>query len=50
MDKSMLPSFVVKQDLKAEIDENSAHKLIGQSIVSFIGSVLKKSDDEFLGS
>ena len=47
MDSTMLPSAVVKQDLKPEIEESVAHEKIGKSMVNFIANVLgnKQSED-----
>lgn len=39
MDSTMLPSAVVKSDLKPEVDEQTAHNLVAKSMVSFIGSI-----------
>ena len=40
MDSSMIPSFVQKSDLKADIDETKAHNQMANAMTSFIGGVL----------
>jgi len=40
MDSSMIPSFVSSSDLKADIDEKTAHSQVATAMTSFISGVL----------
>ena len=40
MDSSMIPSFVASSDLKADIDEKTAHNQVATAMTSFISGVL----------
>lgn len=46
MDSSMLPSAVVKHDLKPEVEEDHAYEMVADAMTSFMGGVLgdEKSD------
>lgn len=36
----MLPSAVVKSDLKPEVEEDEAHHMTAQAMTAFMGSIL----------
>ena len=40
MDSKMIPAFVKKSDLNADIDEETAHSQIANAMTAFISSVL----------
>jgi len=44
MDSSMLPSAVVKHDLKPEVEEASGYKMVATTMTNFIGGILGNND------
>lgn len=46
MDSSMLPSFVVSNDLKPDTDEDTAHSQVAEVMTQFISSIIEKQHPE----
>jgi hypothetical protein len=44
MDSTMIPSFVSSSDLKADIDEVTAHNQIATAMTAFVSGVLGDED------
>lgn len=40
MDSSMLPSAVVKSDLKPEVGEEEGYKMVAEAMTNFMGGTL----------
>ena len=42
MDKSMLPKFVLTQDIHPEVDEKTGYNMVAKSVLDFISKIEKK--------